>query len=126
MKYSILYIPPSGTTQHRQHSWVAHYNNVSIGHIHMHIEAERKVKFLDAWVHESYRRQGVYRTLWDTRWDFIHKNEKYKGYKVYAWCLPKSLPLLKQKGFTEGDTCVYVERIIDSNKPPYEQCFVSC
>ena len=125
MNYSILYIPPSGTTQHCQHSWIAHYNNASIGHIHMHIEAEKKIKFLDAWVHEGYRRQGVYRTLWDTRWDFIHKDEKYKGYKVYAWCKPKSLPLLLENGFIQGDDCIYVEKEI-MELPPGEQCFVSC
>jgi hypothetical protein len=31
---------------------------------------------------------------------------------VYAWCKPMSLPLLIEKGFKEGDTCVYVEKKI--------------
>jgi len=57
-------------------------------------------------------------------WTFVQEN--YKGYKVYAWALPKSLPLLLEKGFVEGDTCVYVERQVEDLSPPGEQCFVSC
>ena len=110
MNYRILYIPPSGTTMHCQHSWIAYIENLAVGHIHMQIEANQTIKFLDAWVHSDYRKQGIFRTLWDTRWNFVE--EGFQGYKVYAWCLPKSLPLLKEKGFTEGDTCVYVEKIV--------------
>lgn len=125
MNYDILYIPPSGTTQYCQHSWVAYNDNITIGHINMHIEGGNKIKLLDAWVHEKYRRQGVYRKLWDTRWDFIHKDEQYRGYIVYAWCKPKSLPLLIENGFIQGDDCIYVEKEI-TKLPPGEQCFVSC
>jgi len=89
----------------------------------MQIEANQTIKFLDAWVHSDYRKQGIFRTLWDTRWAFVESS--FEGYKVYAWCLPKSLPLLKEKGFIEGDTCVYVEKVvIKENK--YEKVFVSC
>ena len=66
---------------------------------------------MDAWVHEDYRRQGIYRRLWDTRWEYVVEN--YKGYKVYAWCKPMSLPLLLEKKFEVGDSCVYVSSIID-------------
>ena len=107
---SIIHIPPSGTTQHTLHAWVAHINNLCGGHIHLQREANKRIKFLDAWVHEDYRRQGIYRELWDTRWDYI--NEHYNGYKAYAWCRPSSLPLLLEKGFKAGDTCVYVEKKI--------------
>ena len=57
-----------------------------------------------------YRRQGIFRLLWDTRWEFVKIN--FKGYKAYAWAKPMSLPLLLEKGFDEGDTCVYVEKKI--------------
>ena len=126
MKYEnkILYIPPSGTTQHCQHSWVSYSDQLCTGHIHMQIEPNKTIKFMDAWVHENYRRKGIFRQLWDTRWEFVSKD--YEGYKVYAWCKPMSLPLLLEKGFHEGDTCVYVERIIGNVNPPFEQCFVSC
>ena len=90
----------------------------------MQEERGNKVKFLDAWVHEEHRRKGIFRKLWNTRWLFVQEN--YIGYKVYAWALPKSLPLLLEKGFIEGDTCVYVERQVEDLGPPGEQCFVSC
>ena len=65
---------------------------------------------MDAWVHKDYRRRGIFRKLWDTRLNYINKH--YKGYTAYAWCKPMSLPLLVEKGFKEGDTCVYVEKKI--------------
>ena len=81
-----------------------------VGHIHLQREANKRIKFLDAWVHEDYRRQGIYRNLWDVRWKYVKTH--YKGYKVYAWCKPMSLPLLLEKGFKAGDTCVYVSSTI--------------
>ena len=81
-----------------------------MGHIHLQREADKKIKFLDAWVHINHRRQGIFRLLWDTRWEFVKTN--FKGYKAYAWAKPMSLPLLIEKGFKEGDTCVYVEKKI--------------
>ena len=106
----IIHIPSSGTTQYVKHSWVAHINNKCVGHIHLQVEPDQRIKFLDAWVDEDYRRQGIFRTLWETRWRYVQ--EQYNGWTAYAWCLPMSLPLLLEKGFTEGDTCVYVEKEI--------------
>ena len=76
----------------------------------MQQEAGLRVKFLDAWVHPDYRRKGIFRKLWETRWKFVTAN--FKGYKAYAWAKPMSLPLLIEKGFNEGDNCVYVEKEI--------------
>tara|TARA_B100000287_G_scaffold306729_1_gene289852 strand:+ start:1624 stop:1944 length:321 start_codon:yes stop_codon:yes gene_type:complete len=106
-----MHIPPSGTTQYIKHAWVAHIDNQCVGHIHFQQEANKQIKFLDAWVHENYRRQGIYRQLWDTRWEYVKKH--YKGYKVYAWCKESSLPLLIEKGFTAGDICVYVSSNVE-------------
>ena len=91
-------------------TWVAMLDGSIVGHIYMEREEDSKIKFLDAWVDEDHRRKGIFRLLWDIRWDYI--NEHYNGYKAYAWCRPSSLPLLLEKGFKEGDTCVYVEKII--------------
>ena len=118
----ILHVLPSGTRQYNMHGWVAHLNNICVGHIHMLIESQKKVKFLDAWVHEDYRRQGIFRKLWETRWEFVQEN--YEGFKAYAWAKPMSLSLLLEKGFEEGDTCVYVEKIIEEEEQPFT--FVSC
>jgi len=92
-------------------TWIAMLNGEIVGHIYMEREDDNKIKFLDAWVHEEHRRKGIYRTLWETRWDYAQ--QKYKGYKVYAWCKPASLPLLLEKGFDAGETCTYVEKIIE-------------
>jgi len=119
-----MHIPPSGTDQYIKHAWVAHIDNQCVGYIHFLIESEEKLKFMDAWVHEDHRRKGIFRKLWDTRWSFVQ--QYYKGYKAYAWCKPMSLPLLLEKGFTEGDNCVYVEKIIEGPEPLFEKCFVSC
>jgi len=80
----------------------------TIGHIFMQEEPSNRIKFLDAWVHPDHRRQGIFRALWDTRWKYVQST--HPEHTVYAWCLPKSLPLLLEKGFKEGELCTYVER----------------
>lgn len=92
--------------------WIAYdiISEKSIGHIFMTIETNQRIKFLDAWVDENHRRKGVYRKLWETRWDFV--NDNYKGYKIYAWCKDTSLPLLIEKGFKPGEIVTYVEKQI--------------
>ena len=123
MDYKVIYVPPSGTTQHTQHGWIATFGDVCVGHIRMQRESGKRIKFLDAWVHEDYRRKGIFRKLWETRWKFVQEN--FKGFKAYAWAKPMSLPLLMEKGFDEGDTCVYVEKVIEREEErPFT--FVSC
>ena len=96
----------------------------------MLIEANNRIKFLDAWVHDNYRRQGIFRKLWDTRWQYVQTN--YEGYIAYAWCKPTSLPLLLEKGFSTGDSTIYVERTVQSIKDttqltiPYSECPITC
>ena len=92
-------------------SWIATNDNEVIGHIFMKIENDNRIKFLDAWVDENHRRKGIFRQLWDTRWEYV--NEHYKGYLVYAWCKESSLPLLIEKGFNGGESCIYVEKKIE-------------
>jgi hypothetical protein len=93
-------------------SWIAIDENYqTIGHIFMSIENENKIKFLDAWVDEKHRRKGVFRMLWDSRWNYVLEN--FRGHKVYAWCKENSLPLLLEKGFFSGETVVYVEKNIN-------------
>jgi hypothetical protein len=92
-------------------SWIATNDNEVVGHIFMKIENDNRIKFLDAWVDENHRRKGIFRQLWDTRWEYV--NEHYKGYLVYAWCKESSLPLLIEKGFNGGESCIYVEKKIE-------------
>lgn len=92
--------------------WIAYdLDNNAIGHIFMLIENNKKIKFLDAWVDESWRRKGIWRRLWDTRWDYVQSN--YSGYLVYAWCKDQSLPLLLEKGFETGEIVTYVQKLLD-------------
>ena len=74
----------------------------------MKIEKDNKIKFLDAWVDPNFRRMGIYRKLWETRWEFV--NEHYKNWTIYAWCKDNSLPLLLEKGFDSGESSTYVEK----------------
>ena len=92
--------------------WMAYHtdSNEAIGHIFMVIEKDQKIKFLDAWVDSNWRRKGLYRMLWETRWTYVEQN--YIGWTIYAWCKDTSLPLLLEKGFTPGETVTYVEKKI--------------
>ena len=92
-------------------SWIATNDNEVVGHIFMKIENDNRIKFLDAWVDENHRRKGIFRQLWDKRWEYV--NDHYKGYLVYAWCKESSLPLLIEKGFNGGESCIYVEKKIE-------------
>ena len=107
MSYRILHLKPNAQDIE---TWVAIDDNDVVGHIYMKIEIDNQIKFLDAWVHEDFRRKGIYRKLWETRWDYV--NEVYKGYTIYAWCKYNSLPLLLEKGFNIGEVCTYVEKKI--------------
>ena len=92
--------------------WMAYHtdSNEAIGHIFMVIEKDQKIKFLDAWVDSTWRRKGLYRMLWETRWTYVEQN--YIGWTIYAWCKDTSLTLLLEKGFTPGETVTYVEKKI--------------
>ena len=101
---NIVHVKPNGQ---EVESWIAMVENDVVGHIFMKHEAENRIKFLDAWVHDDHRRKGIFRTLWETRWEYVQ--EHYQGYTVYAWCKDTSLPLLLEKGFDAGEICTYVE-----------------
>jgi GNAT superfamily N-acetyltransferase len=84
------------TNAQNLYGWVALSNtDQPIGHIFMQEELDNKVKFIDAWVHEDFRRQGIFASLWETRWEYVKEN--FKGYKAYAWALPTSQHLLRKK-----------------------------
>ena len=99
------------TNAQNLYGWLALTNtDQPVGHIFMQVEIDNKIKFMDAWVSDEFRRQGIFTALWETRWKYVKKN--FEGYKAYAWALPMSINLLRKKGFDEGDTCVYMEKVI--------------
>jgi len=100
------------TNSQNLYGWIALTNDDHpIGHVFMQVELNDKIKFMDAWVHEDYRRQGIFTALWDARWKFAKK--VFPGSIAFAWCLPTSVNLYKKKGFTEGDPAIYMEKIIE-------------
>jgi len=108
MDIKILHLKPNAQNLEM---WIAYDgDNNAIGHIFMLIESNNKIKFLDAWVDEGWRRKGIWRKLWDTRWEYVTSN--YGGYLVYAWCKKQSLPLLLEKGFECGEIVTYVQKQI--------------
>jgi GNAT superfamily N-acetyltransferase len=98
----------------RLETWIAMIDDEIVGHIYMEREENKKIKFLDAWVHEDHRRKGIFRMLWEARWEYV--KIKYPNWLIYAWCKPSSLPLLLEKGFITGETCTYVEKMVDTIK----------
>jgi GNAT superfamily N-acetyltransferase len=91
-------------------TWIALIDDEVVGHIFMKVEINNKIKFLDAWVHPDWRRKGIYRNLWNTRWNYVSDN--FKDYTIYAWCKDNSLPLLVENGFIVGEKVTYVEKKI--------------
>ena len=99
------------TNAQNLYGWLALTNtDQPVGHIFMQVEIDKKIKFMDAWVHEDFRRKGIFTSLWDERWKYVKKH--YKRYIAYACCLTMSLGLLRKKGFEEGETCIYMEKEI--------------
>jgi len=107
MEFNVVHLK---SNSQRVETWIAMFEGNVVGHIYMDREDKDRIKFMDAWVHEDYRRKGVYRLLWETRWEYCQKH--HKGCLVYAWCKDNSLPLLMEKGFERGERCTYVERNI--------------
>ncbi len=62
----------------RLETWIAMVNGDIVGHIYMEREETQRIKFLDAWVHEDHRRKGIFRMLWDARWEYVQ--QRFKGY----------------------------------------------
>ena len=93
-------------------SWMAFVEDKheAVGHIFLEHQTDQSIKFMDAWVHQDYRRQGIYTSLWDTRWTYVVSN--YPGRKVFAWCKPASQPLYRKKGFHEGESCIYFSSVV--------------
>ena len=102
---------PSNSSSKEPLVWIATLNNKCIGHVRLSIE-HQKLKFHDAWVHPDYRRQGIYTLLWEIREKYCQ--EHFKGWKTYAWCKKTSLPLYLRKGYIQKESCILVEKNLDS------------
>ena len=99
------------TNAQNLYGWLALTNtDQPVGHVFMQVELDNKIKFMDAWVSNDFRRKGIFTMLWEARWEYV--KEHFNKYTAYAWALPMSVGLLRKKGFEEGESCVYMEKII--------------
>ena len=55
----------------RIETWIAMLNGDIVGHIYMEREENKKIKFLDAWVHQDQRRKGIFRELWEAMCKYV-------------------------------------------------------
>ena len=109
----LSYRLPSSTPDPSRHSscgWIAMVDNKEVGWCNMSFLPENTLKFEDAFVHPDYRKKGIYRKLWDTRWKFV--NENLKGMKIIAYCKPITVGFYKEKGFKEVHKITLMEKTL--------------
>ena len=109
----LSYRLPSSTPNPSRHSscgWVAIVDDKEVGWCNMSFLPHNTLKFEDAFVDPDYRGKGIYRKLWDTRWEYVTEN--FKGMKVIAYCKPITLGFYKEKGFEEVHKITLVEKTI--------------
>tara|TARA_B100000963_G_scaffold360342_1_gene390824 strand:- start:2701 stop:2964 length:264 start_codon:yes stop_codon:yes gene_type:complete len=85
-------------------------DNKEVGWCNMSFLPENTLKFEDAFVHPDYRKKGIYRKLWDTRWKYV--NDNLKGMKVIAYCKPITVGFYKEKGFKEVHKITLMEKTL--------------
>ena len=109
----LSYRLPSSTPEPSRHSscgWVAIIDDKEVGWCNMSFLPQNTLKFEDAFVDPDYRGKGIYRKLWDTRWEYVTKN--FKGMKVIAYCKPITVGFYEEKGFEEVHKITLVEKTI--------------
>jgi hypothetical protein len=64
-------------------------NDITTGHIFMTVEGNNKIKLLDAWVHEDYRRMGIYQKFMGGKMETYLKTTKdipyMPGVKIHLY-----------------------------------------
>ena len=109
----LSYRLPSSTPDPSRHSscgWIAMIDGQEVGWCNMSFLPENTLKFEDAFVHPDYRGQGIYRKLWDTRWEYV--NENLKGMKIIAYCKPITVNFYQEKGFKEVHKITLMEKML--------------
>lgn len=96
-----------GPQRHSTCGWVAIIDSKEVGWINMSFLPNNVLKFEDAFILPDYRGRGIYRKLWDTRWDYV--SVTCKGMKVISYCKPSTLSFYLDKGFTAKETITLVE-----------------
>ena len=109
----IGYRLPTNTPGPQRHSscgWVAIIDSKEVGWCNMSFLPNNVLKFEDAYVHPNFRGKGIYRKLWNTRWEYVSK--AYKGMRVISYCKPSTYKFYIDKGFEAKEVITLVEKII--------------
>ena len=95
-------LPESVPTPKEECVWIALHDNKAIGWNSLLFLSHNTIKFANAFVEEEYRGKGIYKMLWDARWEWCQEN--LQGYDVITYCLPTTLNFYREKGWSEGHT----------------------
>ena len=109
----ISYKLPSNTPDPSRHSscgWIAIVDGKEVAWCNMSFLPENTLKFEDAFVHPDHRGKGIYRKLWDTRWEYVNKN--LKDMKIIAYCKPITVNFYQEKGFKEVHKITLMEKML--------------
>lgn len=110
MKNNNIEIIFLNTNAQQTKGWLAIENGITVGHVFLKEELDGSIKFMDAWVAETHRKQGIYKELFKRRYEYAI--EHYKGCKIIVWCYDNSLPVALQYDFKPMKVCTYLEKFI--------------
>ena len=97
----------SAPNRHNTFGWIAFVDDQEVGWVNMTLLPRKTIKFEDAFIKEEYRSKGIYKKLWDARWEYVKNN--YIGYKIVAFCKETTLDFYKKQGFDEISKTTLVE-----------------
>lgn len=72
-------------------------NDEFIGQVNLSVLMNNRLKLTGAFIEEEYRRQGVYKKLFEARMLYIHRH--FSGYEMQAYCNPQSVKMFQDHGF---------------------------
>ena len=101
---------PPDPSRHSSCGWIALQDGKEVGWCNMSFLPNNTIKFEDAFVHQDYRGQGIYRSLWETRWNYIASH--CQGMRIIAYCKPVTVQFYQDKGFVEVEKITLVERSV--------------
>lgn len=104
MKINIISykLPTQTPTPKQECGWIALHDSKAIGWNSLIFESYDTIKFANAFVEEEYRGKGIFKKLWDVRWEYCQQH--FKGWNVVSYCLPTTVDFYREKGWEEKAT----------------------
>lgn len=109
----ISYRLPNNTPDPSRHAtcgWIALIDNEEVGWCNMTFLVDKTIKFEDAFIKPDQRGKGIYKKLWETRWNYV--KEHFKGFRIIAYCKPITVNFYKRKGFIEKEIVTLVQNYL--------------